>query len=1249
VGEPNVLAALGLQTTPNELGAVQAGGLRKAENCVMMGPGLIGPRRGQASVGYAPSNGQPQALGLFGNTLVANTVDFAGDYSLEYDSGSAFVAYEGNYAPPAPETLRMKFSYVQKCMYATTSRGIVRVDVKENAPVLSGGPRTWQIYSAGLNPVTVGFLPPGSSVAYRVVFGVKDVNGVVHLGVPSGRVVVDNLDSEDNYDGANKNVALTIAVPNSMFNQAGADAAAALLKGKAFWQLYRTRVATSYTTQQDGTVVYVPPDDEMYLCQEAYFTTADFFETGGLLNVIDTTVDDFLGDALYTNGIRDQGALQQNDAPPLSYDIAAFDQRQFYANTRRYPQLLLQIVGVGEGQNGYTGIRLGDQITVLGNTYKADVSYNPLTNSFELFTTDLDAAVNINRTAQSLVNLINATNSGYAQLIYTLDGAGNPIPGRILFQSYDLDAEVWQAKLTTRQFNISPGDMVRIGTDVLVATDDPHGLAVDDVIYLNAATPDLLFPVGPKIVTAIGPSIYEFTYSEGGTAGANTHAYTERRLTPEPQFAWSPPPPPTVFSVAVSELVRTSNVVACTTSVAHDLSPGMVVAIEPVGAADPEFEAGTYEVASTPSSTSLTLIWAGNNATSTTAYQSGARVASDPSRFPNGVYFSKAPLQNTPIQQPEAVPFVNYFFVGSPDRAILRIVSLQNYLFVFKETGIFVVSPTGNADVPYRVDPLDLTVNTYSPDSVQTVGGRIYALTNQGVVEVTSSGVRVVSDEIEDDLFQYFGPTLTQTDSLRRFTFGVSHETDRLYTLWVPPLNSNTDAPASAPYNKVRAYVYSTRAQAWTNWELERTCGLVRPYDDALLMGGGSALEPVVYKQRNTKTSGDFADESAELSVVSYANSVLTVGSTVGVAAGDAVVGDSTATVVSVDSNTELTVTNNPDATPTGETLSVDVNGVFVLFASGATTSLTAISLAAAINAAPALSGVVTASAVGSNVNMTAVTPGFAGNNIYITGNAYIGTQNYSTLHGGADAVAEEWYAGLEPFVGGDRGVKINATSFTSGDSDDTNAVAAITSSINSAPLYGVVATTTAGGLTLVATAATAGLAGSFVFESYFDTSVVTPIAFAANAVAAFGTFTVDSLPLSVTAYKAIPIDIEWRTVSGGAPANMRTSREVHLHSRLRQFYKATLAFASELVTTQVTQDVYPTREVDGTIPTYTPSTTTYPGRPVRPKKLRVGLPQDIARAAYFDFAFRINEAFALWTLNGFTLVDAAVSEKGQR
>lgn len=1140
----NILTAIGLRTADNELGSTPSGGLRVAQNCVVDGDGVVGPRRGQYRLPGSELSLSARSLGLFGDSLIASYYDLP-SWRLGYydETAETFETYGAVINPPDTNAVtgpRMKFAYVQGCLYITTDKGIRRLDVLQNTPVLAGGPRNGQIvYSALDVPTTVGFLPDGSSVAYRLVFGVKDATGAVHLGPPSGRVVVDN-DS-----GADRNVALNFWVPD----------ATTLIAAKAFWQLYRTRTAASYVTSDAGVSVYVPPDDELFLVAEGYITDAVL---GIGIAFTDTSPDDFLGAPLYTNADRAEGILQANDAPPVAYDITGFDGRMFYARTRRYPQLILQIVGVGAGEAGYTGIRLGDQLTVFDTVLTAATATSLPDRTFALVTSDPDPAVNIQITAQNIVNLVNVLGIGYAQLLSDLNSLEFVVPGRILFQSNNLNSAVWQASLTTKKFTINAGGMTRSGSTVTVTTTADHGLVAGDTVRIEpTGAVDTNYAAGTYLVDSATTNTFT-VLSWAGTVTPSTQPYTERRLTPQPQFAWNPPPPATVFDVAIGGLVRATNVVTVTTSVAHNLSVGMQVFLEPVGAEDANFPAKSFAVATVPSTTTFTVAWTGSDAASETAYQSGARVPSDPSDWTNGLAWSKA-------QQPEAVPFpANYIRVGDNARDIQRIVPVGNYLFVFKEDGIFVLSPTGNAALPYRVDPLDPTVQVYGPDTVQAVRGRIYALTNKGVVAVTASGASVVSGDIDADLMQYFGPSIVQpTSPLKGFSFGVSHETDQLYSLWLPPLNADSANPATAPYDKIRAYVYAVPsggdAGAWTNWELERNCGLVRFSDNSLFMA--EAGVGFICKQRNTQTAIDFSDDTLDLVVVGWdaATNTLEVEDSAAVLPGDVVAQDTEYRVV----------TEVPDGTHI-----VVSGGTFQIgtFASG-------------------------------SVNLSATSAGPCGVSI-------MGHDVTVPYTGDADADALALYTA------------INA---------DSTALSYVVTSGPNPPTGGIIP-----------------LAANIANYPGADGNAITLAAIGTGTTVSAATLA-GGVTETATLYQAFPVDLEWRAVAPD-PAVKRTTREIHLHSRLRQFYKATLGFSSDLVETEVTQDVYPAMAPDDSAPPdYEADPTTYYGRPVRPKKIRVGVPQDVADAAYLNVAFRIREAFALWTLNGFTPVAANVSEKGQR
>ena len=75
---------------------------------------------------------------------------------------------------------------------------------------------------------------------------------------------------------------------------------------------------------------------------------------------------------------------------------------------------------------------------------------------------------------------------------------------------------------------------------------------------------------------------------------------------------------------------------------------------------------------------------------------------SSPSTRARGrLYWSK-------IQEPEAVPLLNFTDVGDRNRDILALVPLDRALIVFKEDGIY--SVTGSAPSSWIVDEIDTTL-----------------------------------------------------------------------------------------------------------------------------------------------------------------------------------------------------------------------------------------------------------------------------------------------------------------------------------------------------------------------------------------------------------------------------------------------------------------------------------------------------------------------------------------------------------
>lgn len=263
---------------------------------------------------------------------------------------------------------------------------------------------------------------------------------------------------------------------------------------------------------------------------------------------------------------------------------------------------------------------------------------------------------------------------------------------------------------------------------------------------------------------------------------------------------------------------------------------------------------------------------------------SGTTQSSTADTFKNAVYYSK-------VSQPEAVPLGNYLFAGSANKNILRILPLRDSLFILKEDGVYRLS--GETSANFRVDLLDSTAIVIAPESAVVLNNQIYALTSQGVVTITETGVQVVSRPIESTLLSLQGQDLT---TLQNETFAVSYESERKYILFVLSVNGDT--------SPTQAYVYNTFTNSWTRWPLSKTCGGVNPATDKLYLGDYATS--YVNVERKTFRFTDYVDYgfSSTLSAVTGSGKVLTLTSTDSIAAGDIVYQSASvfATVVSVDS-----------------------------------------------------------------------------------------------------------------------------------------------------------------------------------------------------------------------------------------------------------------------------------------------------------------------------------------------------------
>lgn len=212
---------------------------------------------------------------------------------------------------------------------------------------------------------------------------------------------------------------------------------------------------------------------------------------------------------------------------------------------------------------------------------------------------------------------------------------------------------------------------------------------------------------------------------------------------------------------------------------------------------------------------------------------------------PNRIYFAK-------LQQPEAVPLLNFLDVGPEDKAISRILALRESLFVLKEDGIYRLT---GIDGNYAVDLFDESTKIIAPDTAVVLNNQIYCLTNQGVVAISDTGVSIISAQIDGTIQLY-----SSSNYNFEFTsFGISYETDRAYLMFMP--TSPQDSVATV------AFRYNTQTNTFTTFDMSKTCGLVNPGDDKLYLG--PADKNFIERERKNFNRTDYADRDFELIIPS--------------------------------------------------------------------------------------------------------------------------------------------------------------------------------------------------------------------------------------------------------------------------------------------------------------------------------------------------------------------------------------------
>jgi hypothetical protein len=231
---------------------------------------------------------------------------------------------------------------------------------------------------------------------------------------------------------------------------------------------------------------------------------------------------------------------------------------------------------------------------------------------------------------------------------------------------------------------------------------------------------------------------------------------------------------------------------------------------------------------------------------------SNTNLKSETEKFGHRLYWSK-------YQEHEAVPLLNYIDIGARDQEILRIVSLRESLFIFKGDGVFKLAGDPGVNPTWDVGAFDNTSILKAPDTAVLMGNNCYYFSNQGIVRLNETALEVISNPIKDKLV----PFIATNNSLPTVSFSVGYESDNAVLIWT--VSKKTDVSAKVCYR------YNASTGTWTEWKIEKTCGIVDRVKDKLYLGAvdnKSSTTFYIEEERKNFDRFDYADREYDISLI---------------------------------------------------------------------------------------------------------------------------------------------------------------------------------------------------------------------------------------------------------------------------------------------------------------------------------------------------------------------------------------------
>ncbi len=862
----------GLYTDPSALD-VPEGAMRQADNALMHRPGSIQPRPGfgdTTGVTARTTTFRPIKLVPFDGGVLVQSED-SGNYRLER-LGASTVLDTANVDPP-DTAIRGSSDCAESRgnLYITGSNGVRKVEDIADTATKAAGLRT--------DYVTPGFelattttnrfaIDADNQVAYRYVWVSEDANGYIRRSAPSTRWVIATASKRRVFFGR-------LYLPSG------------IVAGDKL-EVYRTVGSGGVNT---------PPGTDLFLALTHVVTAAEVSNNYITENtIIDDINDDQLGATLYTSTSQG-GIANSNELPPLANQLAEWQGCLWYANTQTRHLLPITIVSVYDKDKldqDFTGLHYSSRtmdlvvatdIATLGTfTTSASVGQNIDGLHFGMYM--WDSTVSTNPETAGTYIPANTT----VKTLYTLCQLDGTLAAGTTFEIFGT-TYTWNTDVTvggsaaasaTNMANLLNGLSYLGGEVTISATANSDTVTITGTWVGDAnTTPVEIVGSGPgqtfhheiemsanalanvtgdavqisSSITVDGTRFYAGGESTGAAGEATIAAigsafYSNRLFAVRTSVSGS--------ETNVEASIVQANLIATVVNLYGIISNTSFTVRAIV---DSEVSAQIVFIRTEPHLGTFTVS-AGDSPHAYLPELSTTGVTSEPTRRRNRIYWSK-------VQEPEAVPLLNFVDIGSKERDILALVPLEDTLLVFKEDGIFKIY--GTAPNGWSVDEVDLEKRLLAPESVAKMNNTAFAWTNRGVVAIREGGV--VSDSISKPIENVL------RESQRLLPLNEGNEKRGFYAVAHPRLGVVAFALATSTTSDTAAewYVFHTVNGAWTRWARTDRCAAYDDAEDRMLVSTAEAAWTVLYERSDEDDADSYRDEHTGSVTVSISSSVVTV------------------------------------------------------------------------------------------------------------------------------------------------------------------------------------------------------------------------------------------------------------------------------------------------------------------------------------------------------------------------------------